>query len=102
VNDVAGSATNSAPQALKIRCKDGRELAATWFSGGAPARRAGLLISPATGFPQTFYFKLAGYAATRGFDTLVYDYRGMGRSAPPDLSSPSATPPAGRSTSSST
>jgi predicted alpha/beta hydrolase len=86
VNDVAGSATNSAPQALKIRCKDGRELAATWFSGGAPARRAGLLISPATGFPQTFYFKLAGYAATRGFDTLVYDYRGMGRSAPPDLS----------------
>jgi predicted alpha/beta hydrolase len=44
------------------------------------------MISSATGFPQTFYFKLAAYAATRGYDTLVYDYRGMGGSAPADLS----------------
>jgi predicted alpha/beta hydrolase len=44
-----------------------------------------LVISPATGFPQTFYFRLANYAAGRGFDTLVYDYRGMGASAPEDL-----------------
>ena len=33
-----------------------------------------------TGFPQTFYFRLASYAAERGYDALVYDYRGMGAS----------------------
>jgi predicted alpha/beta hydrolase len=71
------------PEAFSIRCPDGRELAAHWFA--APTRRAALMISPATGFPQTFYFKLAGYAATRGYDALVYDYRGMGWSAPRDL-----------------
>jgi predicted alpha/beta hydrolase len=66
-----------------LRCADGRELAAHWFSAESP--RAALLVSGATGFPQTFYFRFAGYAATRGYDTLVYDYRGMGDSAPADL-----------------
>lgn len=82
-------ATQTAPEAFNIRCADGRELAAHWFSATefeSPERRAGLMISPATGFPQTFYFKFAAYAARRGYDTLVYDYRGMGWSAPPDLS----------------
>jgi predicted alpha/beta hydrolase len=89
VNAQLESAERSAPEAFNIRCPDGRELAAHWFSSGrmaALSRRAGLLISSATGFPQTFYFKIAAYAAARGFDTLVYDYRGMGWSAPPDLS----------------
>ena len=39
------------------------------------------------GFSATFYFKLAEYAAERGYDALVYDYRGMGLSAPADLAS---------------
>jgi predicted alpha/beta hydrolase len=42
-------------------------------------------VSGATGFPQSFYFKLAQYAAERGYDVLLYDYRGMGLSAPADL-----------------
>jgi len=46
-----------------------------------------LLLNPATGFPQTFYFRIADYAAERGYETLVYDYRGMGASAPTDLAS---------------
>jgi predicted alpha/beta hydrolase len=83
------SAGQSVPEPFNIRCADGRELAAHWFSArrfAAAARRAGLMISAGTGLPQTFYFKIAAYAATRGYDTLVYDYRGMGGSAPPDLS----------------
>ncbi len=68
---------------FKLRCADGRELAAHWIR--AAQRRAVLVINPATGFPQTFYFRLANYAAGRGYDTLVYDYRGMGASAPADL-----------------
>ena len=50
-----------------------------------PQPRAVLVVNPATGFPQTFYFRLANYAAGRGYDTLVYDYRGMGASAPAHL-----------------
>ena len=73
----------TAPEAQRLRCADGRELAAHWFR--APARRAALVISGGTGLPQAFYFKLAAYAAARGYDALVYDYRGIGGSAPPDL-----------------
>jgi predicted alpha/beta hydrolase len=74
---------SAAPEAFRLRAADGRELAAHWF--GADAARAGLVINAGTGFPQTFYFKLANYAAGRGYGVLVYDYRGMGASAPPDI-----------------
>lgn len=90
---LAETPGRSAPEAFDIACADSRELAAHWFSAlayGAPVRRAALLLNAGTGFPQTFYFKLAAFAAIRGYDTLVYDYRGMGESAPPDLSTESA------------
>ena len=85
---AAASVAKAAPEAFDLRCADGRELAAHWFQAvayGARDRRGVIVINPATGFPQTFYFKLAGYAATRGYDALVYDYRGMGWSSPSDL-----------------
>lgn len=71
------------PQSVRLRAGDGRELAANWFL--AQTRRAALLVSGGTGFPQTFYFKFASSAAQRGYDTLVFDYRGMGDSASPDI-----------------
>jgi predicted alpha/beta hydrolase len=87
VSAVLADVPKTRPESFNIRCPDGRELAASWFAAAdAIGRRGGLLISSATGFPQTFYFKIAAYAAARGYDTLVYDYRGMGWSAPPDLS----------------
>ena len=76
-------AATIAAQPLRLRCADGRELAAHWIP--AAQRRAVLVVNPATGFPQTFYFRLASYAAERGYDALVYDYRGMGASAPARL-----------------
>jgi predicted alpha/beta hydrolase len=76
------------PQRFALRAPDGRELAAHW---SAAARRKGVIVlNAATGFPQTFYFKLAAYAAGRGYDVLTYDYRGMGLSAPADLSAEDA------------
>jgi predicted alpha/beta hydrolase len=93
VNDGAASAVKPAPEAFDVACADGRKLAAHWFSAlshGAAARRGAVVISAGTGFPQTFYFKLAGYAAGRGYDVLVYDYRGMGWSAPADLAQETA------------
>jgi predicted alpha/beta hydrolase len=77
---------NPAPFAL--RAPDGRELAAHWFA--AARRRAVIVMNGATGFPQSFYFKLAQYAADRGYDVLAYDYRGIGLSAPPDLAAETA------------
>jgi predicted alpha/beta hydrolase len=71
------------PQPFELRAPDGRELAAHWFA--AAKRRAVIVMNGATGFPQAFYFKLAQYAAERGYDVLLYDYRGMGFSAPENL-----------------
>jgi predicted alpha/beta hydrolase len=73
------------PRPFVLRARDGRELAAHWLLTGVP-RRGVVVMNGATGFPQTFYFKLAGYLTERGYDVLVYDYRGMGASAPRDLS----------------
>jgi predicted alpha/beta hydrolase len=67
------------PQPFELRAPDGRELAAHWFT--TPQRRGVIVMNGATGFPQSFYFKLAQYAAERGYDVLLYDYRGMGYSA---------------------
>ena len=71
------------PQPFDLRAPDGRELAAHWFA--ASRRRGVIVFNGATGFRQSFYFKLAQYAAERGYDVLLYDYRGMGLSAPADL-----------------
>jgi predicted alpha/beta hydrolase len=71
------------PRAFELTARDGRKLAAHWFE--APRRRGVVVLNGATGFPQTFYFKLAQYLAERGYDALAYDYRGMGASAPKNL-----------------
>jgi predicted alpha/beta hydrolase len=71
------------PRPFALRARDDRELAAHWFE--SPARRGVVVLNGATGFPQTFYFKLANYLAERGYDALAYDYRGMGQSAPAGL-----------------
>ena len=50
----------------------------------APARGA-ITVNGATGYPREFYLRFAGYCAARGYHTLVYDYRGIGASAPAPL-----------------
>jgi predicted alpha/beta hydrolase len=67
---------------FELRARDGRGLAAHWFAAEAGRRRGVVVLNGATGFPQTFYFKLAQYLAERGYEALAYDYRGMGLSGP--------------------
>jgi predicted alpha/beta hydrolase len=73
-----------------VTAADGYTLAATRYavptagSSGGP-RRAHLVVAGATGVPQGFYRRFAEHAATRGFETLTVDYRGIGRSAPASL-----------------
>lgn len=77
------------PEPFDLRARDGRSLAAHWFApAGRP--RGAVVINGATGFPQTFYFKLSQYCAERGYGALIYDYRGMNFSAPTDLATEAA------------
>jgi predicted alpha/beta hydrolase len=46
---------------------------------------ARLIVAGATAVPQGFYRRFAEFAATQGFETLTFDYRGIGQSRPPEL-----------------
>jgi len=65
--------------------EDGETLVGSWFAPEGPAHTA-LLISAGTAIPRRFYQAFATHAASRGFCALTYDYRGIGDSAPADLS----------------
>lgn len=74
------------PQAqdIQLTTKDGTLIAAKLYvTDGVP--RAKLIVAGATGVPQGFYRAFAVYAASRGFETLTLDYRGIGLSAPQTL-----------------
>ncbi len=60
---------------ITLKAADGYPLGASLIGKGRP-----VLILPATGVPQSYYAKFAGYLAERGFSVLTFDYRGIGRS----------------------
>lgn len=72
-------------ESIEITCADGYCLRGTFFTAAQQASRASVLICPATGVPQTSYFKFCGWLADQGYDVLVFDYRGIGRSLHGDL-----------------
>ncbi|MEH0167933.1 alpha/beta hydrolase [Paucibacter sp. JuS9] len=63
----------------RLRCSDGRLLAATWHEPAGPAR-AVAVVSPATAVARGFYRGFAEWLAGRGYAVLSYDYRGIGDS----------------------
>ena len=75
-----------APEAVTFTARDGRALAGLLVRAVPAAADCGaLVVNGATGFGREFYLKFASYCAARGYHTLVYDYRGMGASAPAAL-----------------
>ncbi|ATB34712.1 alpha/beta hydrolase [Cystobacter fuscus] len=70
-----------------LLASDGYSLTATRFGAGSPLR-GHIVVAGATGVPQTFYARFAGYVASRGFTTLTFDYRGIGQSKPASLDDP--------------
>lgn len=74
-------ATRPAPHPIRIRCSDGRLLAATWFEPppGHPAR-AIAVIGAATAVPASYYRHFAEWMAQRGYAVLTFDYRGIASS----------------------
>ncbi|MFZ6693540.1 alpha/beta fold hydrolase [Undibacterium sp. SXout20W] len=76
---------------VEIKCSDGELLAGHFFSSKAPATGLPVLICPATGVKQHFYFRFAAWLAAHGRDVLVFDYRGIGLSLRGDLRTCKAT-----------
>lgn len=78
------SAAAAAPLPVSFDARDGHSLQGLLVSASQP--RAALVVNAATGFVREFYLKFAIYAASRGYHTLIYDYRGIGASARAALS----------------
>lgn len=70
-------------EALTIQTADGFKLSAIYYKTEAP--KAMLILAGATGVPQLFYSRFARYAAKHGYNTITFDYRGIGRSKPLNL-----------------
>ncbi|HEY7458164.1 MAG TPA: alpha/beta fold hydrolase [Xanthobacteraceae bacterium] len=69
---------------LTIAARDGYPLAATRrFPARTP--RATVLIAAATAVPRAFYARFATHLAECDFDTVTFDYRGIGGSRPKSL-----------------
>jgi predicted alpha/beta hydrolase len=69
-----------APSPLLITCADGTPLQGHLFAARGDRPRPPVLIAPATGVPQRFYFRFADWLASQGHPVLVFDYRGIGQS----------------------
>src|SRR5207237_3616818 len=55
-----------------------------WANGEAPSPVAAL-INAGAGIGMGYYDRFARFLATRGVPTLIYDYRGIGKSRPQSL-----------------
>ncbi|SEL52652.1 Predicted alpha/beta hydrolase [Roseateles sp. YR242] len=74
----------SDPLALTLTAADGYRLSAKCFPAQGAARGR-LIVAGATAVPQGFYRRFAAFAAARGYETLTFDYRGLGGSRPAHL-----------------
>ena len=68
------------PEPVTLACADGQRLQGRFFAARGDAAAAPVLISPATGVRQQFYWRFADWLASQGHPTLVFDYRGIGLS----------------------
>ena len=68
------------PERVTFTCGDGQRLQGHFFPARSDAAASPVLISPATGVRQQFYWRFADWLAAQGHATLVFDYRGIGLS----------------------
>ncbi len=68
------------PQPVVIVCHDGYSLSGHFFKSEQASRKLPVLLCPATGIVQQFYFKFCTWLSQQGHDVLVFDYRGIGQS----------------------
>jgi predicted alpha/beta hydrolase len=71
-------------RSFALPARDGYPLGACLFEPPGAARGT-VVLGPATGVPARFYHPLGKHLAREGYRALTFDYRGVGRSAPPSL-----------------
>ncbi|WP_254602474.1 alpha/beta hydrolase family protein [Burkholderia lata] len=64
---------------IAFAARDGFQLKGTYFPA-SDGDRSPVLICPATGIRQSFYFPFADWLRKDGHSTFVFDYRGIGAS----------------------
>ena len=69
-----------------IQAADGYRLSALYGSA-AQCLKGTAVISSATGVKKEFYINFAQFLMAKGYDVALFDYRGIGGSAPRDLRS---------------
>jgi len=75
---------------MTIPAKDGYPLNAKAFVPESPPRRF-IQFNSGTGIPKEFHTNFCRFLAHSGYLTLIYDYRGIGGSAPEKLKGFDAT-----------
>ncbi|RQO59897.1 alpha/beta hydrolase [Paucibacter sp. KBW04] len=78
------------PEPVDLLCADGQRLQAHFFAGRGKPQSLPVLISPATGVKQHFYWRFADWLAGHGYEVMVFDYRGIGLSLEGKLAASSA------------
>lgn len=71
-------------QSITIVAADGYRLSATYATPVAESCGT-IILSSATGIRKEFYFNFTQFLVQNGYNVLLYDYRGIGGSAPADL-----------------
>ncbi|MEP6737556.1 MAG: alpha/beta fold hydrolase [Chryseolinea sp.] len=73
-------------ESINIAASDGYELSAL-FGSAAGRCQGSVIISSATSIRKEFYINFASFLNENGYNVLLFDYRGIGGSAPNDLKS---------------
>lgn len=74
------------PFPISFAAEDGYVLKGTCRRhAGADARRPVVIVNPATSVCCDYYARFADFLHRHGFDVVLYDYRGIGRSRPRSL-----------------
>ncbi len=69
---------------IRIIAYDGYELSALYASASG-LFKGNIILSSATGIKKEFYISFSNYLVKKGYNVLLYDYRGIGGSAPKNL-----------------
>lgn len=88
--EIEAQAPQSVVESLHFHAEDGRRLVGDLVFPAGRAR-AQVVIHGATAVPRSHYLPFAKHLAESGFETLIYDYRGVGGSAMDDHRSDPAT-----------
>ncbi|MDR9469411.1 alpha/beta fold hydrolase [Marinospirillum sp.] len=67
-------------ETVRFPAADGFMLSGSYFPSSDPGGGRPVLICPATGVRQSFYYAFSHWLSEEGYSVLVFDYRGVGSS----------------------